>query len=133
VGANGSINGVAGGRGQGALRVGRRVRWGGFYRRYEAVTTSRDSFDETRLCGGVSERRPNLQNGDVETSVKIDEGVGRPKFRAKLVTCNQVARPLQQHRQEPKWLLLKANSDTLLPYFAFLKIHLKRSKPHVGS
>ena len=45
----------------------------------KSITTPSDSFDESRIIGGVTQGIAQAANGGVEAVVKIDEGVGRPE------------------------------------------------------
>src|SRR5439155_18180213 len=67
-------------------------------------------------------------DGFVHAVVEIDEGLGRPQPVAKLFPGHRLTRPLEQHRQNLKRLLLESELHAVLPQLAGSKIDLEHAE-----
>src|ERR1043166_3811943 len=95
----------------------------------ETVSPPSDGLHEPGACCRIAKRLPNPIDGFVHPVVEIDEGVWVPQAVTKLFPSHGFARPLEQHRQNLKWLLLKSEPHALLPQLAGSKIQLEHAEP----
>ena len=96
--------------------------------RDEAVAATRQGFDEPGAVGGIAERRPQLRDGDVEAPLEVDEGLITPQPSPQFVTRHELARMLNEYRQQLKRLVLEPDLDALFPKLASSKSALKTPK-----
>jgi hypothetical protein len=54
-----------------------------------------------------------LSDRSVHADVEIDKGVGRPQLPLQLLPRHDLARMLEEHRQDLKWLLVKLDPAAL--------------------
>ena len=66
----------------------------------ETIAPSRDRLHKTRRLGRVTERVAQPSDRRVQPVLEIDEGVLRPETLAELLASDELARLLEQHRQQ---------------------------------
>ena len=103
------------------------------YRRQKAVSAPVQRLDVTRRFGGVSERRAQLRHGFVEAAIEVDERVGGPKLLTQFFPGYELARTLQQQREDLERLFLEFDSHAVLAKLGSTKIRLKNAKPQSSS
>ena len=81
------------------------------------VAAAGDGFDETRILRRISQRLADLADRFVETVIKIHDRL-RPKLAMQFLPGHQLARLVQQHRQQLKRLLLQPDAFAVLGEFA---------------
>ena len=94
----------------------------------EAIAATSNGFHKAGTLGGVAKGLANFADRFVEPVVEIHESVGGPEFLLKLLASYDLAVVLKQHRQDFEGLLLKADSQTVLPQFACAKIQFENPK-----
>ena len=80
---------------------------GRFHGLPEPVTAARESFDEARRLDGVAERLTQPFHRGVDAVLEVDDRVARPKLLAQVFTRHELARPLDEHAQNPQRLPFK--------------------------
>jgi hypothetical protein len=95
--------------------------------RDEAVSATRQGFNEPGTVGGIAERCPQLRDGDVEAPLEVDESLA-PQSSPQFVTRHELARTLDEYREEVKWFALQFDLDALSPQLAGTEIDLKGSE-----
>src|SRR5580692_2391299 len=98
------------------------------YESQKSVPVSRDGFDIAWTLRGIAEGRAQLGHGFVEAAIKIDEGVGRPKFLAEFLAGYHFPRMFQQKRENLEGLLLQLDSNTAFAQLCRAQIHFKDAK-----
>src|SRR5664279_3331329 len=99
----------------------------------ESISPASDSFDVSRLSGGVAKRPAKRRDRDVNAVIEIDDGVVRPELLLNLFAGGHLPAPFNQDSQDPKRLFLKQDlatgcipiQRTQLPGF---QIELERSE-----
>jgi hypothetical protein len=94
----------------------------------EAVAATRQRFDEPWTVGGIAERGPQLRDGDVEAPLEVDEGLLAPQPSTQFVTRHELARTLDECRQQLKGVVLKPDLGALFREFASSEIGPEHSK-----
>jgi hypothetical protein len=92
----------------------------GLHRSDKPVAAPRQGLDKSRVVRRDVEGLPEPFDGRVETMLKVDESVGRPKFPAKLFACNQLAGVFKQRDQD-------LNRLPFQPDFSALPLELART------
>ena len=95
----------------------------------KSIPTPRQRLDEARRLGRIAQRVAQPVDHGVQAVVEVDERATRPEPLAQLFTRDQVARSLQQQREDLERLLLKPDADASLPQLAGLQIQLEDSEP----
>src|SRR5947209_19926035 len=106
-------------------RGGRRGNGGcraGLHSADEAVTSTRQRFDESRLLSRFTEGLAQFLNGRVQAVIEIDKSVGGPKTFAQLFAGNYVSRAFQQNGQDLARLCLEADLVPRFVQFAGAKV-----------
>jgi hypothetical protein len=99
-----------------------------FNLREEAVAATGNGFHKAGTLGGVAEGLTDFADRFVEPVVEIHESVGGPEFLLKFLASYDLARVLEQHRQELDGLFLKPYSQAVLAQFAGAKIQFENPK-----
>ncbi len=99
------------------------------YRRQKAVSAPMQRLNIARRFGGISERRTQFRHGFVEAAIEVDERVGGPKLLTQLFPGYELARTLQQQREDLERLFLEFDSDAVLAELGGTKIRLINAKP----
>ena len=94
----------------------------------EPVATARHRLDKAGRVGRVAQRVAQSLHGGVQPVLEVDEGVVGPQALAELVASHELARPLEQHREQLQWLLLKAETCARLSQLARAQIELEDAK-----
>jgi hypothetical protein len=84
----------------------------------EAISPSRECLDEPRRVRRVAERVAQAVDDGVQAMVEIPGRAGRREPLSEFVARDEVARPLQQQRQDLEGLFLKIDPDARLPQLA---------------
>ena len=86
--------------------------------RNEPVAAARDGFDKPRRVGRVPESVTQPLDNDVQTVLKIDEGVFWPEPLSQLLTSDELAGVLEQQCERLKRLLLQVDARARLSKLA---------------
>lgn len=115
---------------------------GGMYRRVlgvitdpldvldEAVAPAGEGLHEARALGGIAQRDPDLGDRVVHGLIEGDRRRGGPEPAAELVARDEIARVLDEGREELKRLLLQANARTAPAQFTRPRVEIER--PEAG-
>ena len=77
----------------------------------------RGSVDEVWLFGGISRGLPEMIDGLVQAAIEVDEGIRRPQPAPQFIPCDELARLLEQRRQELDGLIAKRRPTALVRQF----------------
>ena len=81
---------------------------------YESIPAPGQSFDKTRMAGGVTQRLANLVDRRVDAPVEVHKGAVAPKFLPQFLAGDHFARTRQQGHKHPKRLVLQLDLDAAL-------------------
>jgi len=79
---------------------------------YPAVAPTRQGLNVSRLVGGIPKSYSQSLDCRVDAVFKLDNGVVWPEVLLNLLPRDDVAWPLQKHREDPKRLLGQLDSLT---------------------
>src|ERR1700678_3821269 len=96
----------------------------------KSVAASRKGFDEPRLVGFVTKCPPQLLDCGIQTMLKIHKRILGPQPLAKRVTGHQLARMLEQNRENPKGLFLQFDFTATLEKLARAQVQSINVKLH---
>ena len=101
----------------------------------EAIPASCDRFDETGTRRRVTDGVANPVDRLVHSVIEVHERVGAPQPGPKLLACDDLARPLNQHRQDLKRLFLQPYPHAALPQLSRAKLDFEdaESQPVDGA
>src|SRR5215469_6820178 len=91
----------------------------------ETVALARNGLDELRFVRRILERLAQPGYGAIEAVIEVDEGVCGPKLLAQFLACNNFARTVQEHGQDPEGLFLELDLLAALAQFRKLEINLE--------
>src|SRR5579863_1737413 len=95
----------------------------------EAVAAPRQSLDELRLFGGITERFSNLVYSCRQPVIEIDESDSGPELAADVFAADNATRTSQKQYQQLEWLSLKTNLPAFLAKLAGMDLYLIPFKP----
>ncbi len=72
----------------------------------KAVAATRDSFDEARIFGGITQCAAQALDGGIQAVVEVHEGVRRPQLAAQLFPGDHLTGPFEKECQELERLVL---------------------------
>src|SRR5580700_5171788 len=98
------------------------------YRSQKSVPVARDGFDVTWALRGIAQGGAQLGHGFVEAAIKIDEGMGMPKFLAEFLAGYDFPRMFQQKRENLEGLLLQLDANTAFAQLCRAQIYFKDAK-----
>jgi hypothetical protein len=88
-----------------------------FYRDQEAVSATRQRFDEPWRFGVITQRLPQLDDCLVKAAIELNESVAVPQCRPDLLSSYQFRGAVQEQAEDAKRLLLKADAVPVLAQF----------------
>jgi hypothetical protein len=93
----------------------------------KSVAAARNSLNEARAFGGVTERFTNFTDRFVETVIEVNDR-SWPEPAAQLFPGYQLSRSFQQHRQHLEGLLLQFQAHAPFAEFAGSEIDFEEPK-----
>src|SRR6476646_9865284 len=88
----------------------------------ETIPASRERFYEPRLGRPVVERPAQHVNRLVQSTIEVDERVGRPQPQPELLPSHHVTRVLEKRKEDLKRLVLQLHSGAPPAQFAGMRI-----------
>lgn len=98
------------------------------HRGNEAISNPRNRFDVAGRACRIAESVAKLLDGFVQPVIEVDEDIRGPETSPQFVTRDDLARPLQQNREDLNWLLRQANPRAVLRELAGAWIELEKSE-----
>jgi hypothetical protein len=93
------------------------------------MTPPRKRLDEDGFLCRFAQRIAQTLDRGIQTMIKVDERVRRPKFAAQFVSRNDVPRSFKQRDQHLKGLFLESYLLSPLAQFPCLQIQFERTEP----
>ena len=84
------------------------------HRRNEAIALARNRLDKPRIVCRIPQGQPDLLDGRVETLIKFDESIRRPKRFLQILAAHQLTRAADQQYENLKRLVLQLDSWSCL-------------------
>lgn len=121
-------NSSARGFGGNPLARQRRFRLDRFDRRDEAISTTRQGFNETRGVGRIREGVPQSHHGVVHAVLELHDGPVGPELLADLFPADQLTGTLHKQRQHFEGLIGDAKPDTSFPQLPRTQVELENTE-----
>ena len=95
------------------------------YLRDEAITSSRERLDKSRVFSGIVQSLPKSFDGGVQTVLEVHERIAWPELVFEIVSSHQFPRLVKQHGKDLNWLPLHLNLASMLAKLTRSKIEFE--------
>ena len=98
-------------------------------RRGKPIAAARERLNELGVLYAIPERPPELADGGIETDIKVDESVRRPKHPLQLLACHEISRLLQKQQEDASRLFLQPDAMAILAQLSRSGLQFEPAEP----